>query len=525
MKNALASLGCSLSDKEMSTWEYHVSLNSKLRRVEMWVTFTSGVQIKEHNIHIRPRESVLVEFSRKFSIEDVHELAARSNFYIQRAWRSELYGCQVLYSAVQALRSCWDDTDALLNGVADWKSKPIELRHPFLFYYGHVNAFTKLKLLNTMETMEMDVIFSRGINPYVLDPSKCHRHPEPPQEWPSKEAICAYVQEVRSMVAEAVKMGGISMRLVHFVVEHERMHQETLQYMLAQETRRDFERTYSSRSPQSNEQRNGQEKHVGSMNGNGVPGKRNTPNVCVLPGEITMGADKCDSVFLWDNEMPSVETFVTKAFLVSAQPVSISEYMEFVKAGGYGMKHLWEEVDFPYFKEFKWPATWSYANGDYYVHEPGITKHWEEVANQPVYVSLAEAQAYSKWAGDFRVMTEEEYHRALLEDGKTVFGLRDGGWEWTSTAFRGFPGFEAMAEYEEYSVDFFDGQHFVLKGSSPWTHPALIRDSFRNFYQRQYPYVFAKFRCCKSVANEAAPRAESNGSNPHYRYSCVCACV
>ena len=74
--------------------------------------------------------------------------------------------------------------------------------------------------------------------------------------------------------------------------------------------------------------------------------------------------------------------------------------------------------------------------------------------------------------------------------------MRDGGWEWTSTNFAPFPGFEPMAEYPEYSADFFDGKHCVLKGSAPCTHPSLLRDSFRNFYQKQYPYVFAKFRLC-----------------------------
>ncbi len=44
------------------------------------------------------------------------------------------------------------------------------------------------------------------------------------------------------------------------------------------------------------------------------------------------------------------------------------------------------------------------------------------------------------------------------------------------------------------AADFFDGKHFVLRGSSSVTHPAAARDSFRNFYQRAYPYVFAKFR-------------------------------
>lgn len=74
--------------------------------------------------------------------------------------------------------------------------------------------------------------------------------------------------------------------------------------------------------------------------------------------------------------------------------------------------------------------------------------------------------------------------------------LNSGGWEWTSTPFAPFAGFKAMQEYEEYSTDFFDGKHFVLRGSSAATAPALRRQSFRNYYQRGYPYVFAKFRCC-----------------------------
>lgn len=82
--------------------------------------------------------------------------------------------------------------------------------------------------------------------------------------------------------------------------------------------------------------------------------------------------------------------------------------------------------------------------------------------------------------------------------------VRVGGWEWTSTPFEPFPGFQAMKDYPEYSADFFDGVHYVLKGSSPVTHPAIIRDSFRNFYQRQYPYMFAKFRCCREVPHPAS---------------------
>jgi formylglycine-generating enzyme required for sulfatase activity len=76
--------------------------------------------------------------------------------------------------------------------------------------------------------------------------------------------------------------------------------------------------------------------------------------------------------------------------------------------------------------------------------------------------------------------------------------LKTGGWEWTATVLEQWEGFRPMQEYPEYSTDFYDGHHYVLRGSSPFTDPALCRDSFRNFFQRQYPYVFAKFRCCMS---------------------------
>ena len=84
----------------------------------------------------------------------------------------------------------------------------------------------------------------------------------------------------------------------------------------------------------------------------------------------------------------------------------------------------------------------------------------------------------------------------LVTADDRVAHLRDGGWEWTSTPFEPFKGFTPMPEYPEYSADFFDGKHYVLRGSSEATHPAMRRDSFRNFYQRLYPFPAAHFRCC-----------------------------
>ena len=154
-----------------------------------------------------------------------------------------------------------------------------------------------------------------------------------------------------------------------------------------------------------------------------------------------------------------------------------------------------------------------------------------------MYVSQAEASAFARWKGR-RLPTEAEYHRAAFGTptgeerecpwgsappqhvhgnfdfqswepvpagarpaGASAWGVHDlagNGWEWTSTEFAPFPGFVAMASYPEYSAEFFDGRHVVLKGASPSTAKELIRRSFRNWFHTNYPYVYAKFRTVSS---------------------------
>jgi formylglycine-generating enzyme required for sulfatase activity len=82
--------------------------------------------------------------------------------------------------------------------------------------------------------------------------------------------------------------------------------------------------------------------------------------------------------------------------------------------------------------------------------------------------------------------------------GASAWGVEDlvgNGWEWTSTPFAPFRGFQPMASYPEYSADFFDGEHFVIKGASPVTAVELLRPPFRNWFRSRYPYVYATFRC------------------------------
>src|SRR5204862_6469656 len=81
--------------------------------------------------------------------------------------------------------------------------------------------------------------------------------------------------------------------------------------------------------------------------------------------------------------------------------------------------------------------------------------------------------------------------------GDSAFGIAQrygNGWEWTRSLFQPFPGFAPSPAYPGYSANFFDGEHFVLKGASCATPAALLRASFRNWFRKDYPYAYTTFR-------------------------------
>jgi formylglycine-generating enzyme required for sulfatase activity len=82
--------------------------------------------------------------------------------------------------------------------------------------------------------------------------------------------------------------------------------------------------------------------------------------------------------------------------------------------------------------------------------------------------------------------------------GQSAFGVQGmlgNGWEWTSTEFAPFPGFEPFPFYRGYSADFFDGKHFVMKGGSARTAACMLRPTFRNWFQAHYQFIYTGFRC------------------------------
>ncbi len=415
-------------------------------------------------------------------------------------------------------------SEALFDAVRPeaYESRPIALRNPICFYEGHLPAFAVNTLLkrglgDPALDSHYEALFERGI-----DPETERSVPAETSPWPSRVAIRRYAEAADRRILDAfaqrdIADGGnpvLARGLAAFtVLEHEPMHQETLLYIWH---RLPFDRKI--RPPGLEPPRIG---------GEPPPRRR----IRIPAGSATLGARE-DDTFAWDNERPRHKVDVP-AFSIDASSVTNRDYLEFVEAGGYQAEPLWdaEAWEWRSQSDVRHPLFWESHRGLWFWR--GM---WDLVPLPmawPVYATHAEASAYARWKGR-RLMTEPEYHRAAFgtpaggerrypwgddppdatrgnfdfaswdpvpagsfPHGASAWGVEDlvgNGWEWTSTAFAPFEGFAPMASYPQYSADFFDGKHFVMKGASPGTARELIRPSFRNWFRATYPYVYAKFR-------------------------------
>lgn len=392
-------------------------------------------------------------------------------------------------------------------------TRPIALRNPVVFYEGHLPAFA----VNTLVRKglgrpgidpHLERIFERGIDPESEATAIARGNPA----WPSRAAVQAYAAAADDVIADALATGDVDRAAdyVWTILEHEEMHQETLAYMwhelpLAAKRKPAL---YTTVPPASAE--------------------RPAQATVVIPGgRVRMGTDPQVEDFAWDNERPAHDADV-EAFAVDALNVSNREFLAFVDAGGYRDRRWWRDEDWAAIEaaSIAHPHFWT-RGGDGFLWR-GMFEHVPLPMAWPVYVTWAEAAAYARWRGA-RLMTEAEYHRAAgggrypwggemprrapanfdfqrwdpepvgasraAASPYGVYDLVGNGWEWTSTPFGPFAGFTAMAPYPEYSADFFDGDHFVLKGASPCTARGLVRPGFRNWFRPRYPYVYATFRC------------------------------
>ncbi len=225
--------------------------------------------------------------------------------------------------------------------------------------------------------------------------------------------------------------------------------------------------------------------------------------------------------FAFDNEGPRHEVLL-RPFQLASRLVTNAEYLEFMQAGGYEKPELWlsDGWDAVSAQGWKSPLYWerSNVNGDGPWSELTFSGMQEVDPSAPVcHVSFYEADAFARWSGA-RLPREEEWEvvaaqsrfesskGSLQEDGVfhpqvargtgllQIFGEV---WEWTSSPYIGYPGFQpAPGLVGEYNGKFMCNQ-LVLRGGSCATPANHIRATYRNFFPPHARWQFMGIRLAK----------------------------
>jgi len=195
-------------------------------------------------------------------------------------------------------------------------------------------------------------------------------------------------------------------------------------------------------------------------------------DVLVPAGSFTLGTN--DEPWAYDNERPA-HVVELPAFTIERHPVANERFAEFIENGGYRTRRYWSDDG------------WEWLQAECIEAPP----YWEAVSPaEPVqHISFYEAEAVAAWAGK-RLPTEAEWEKAAKCAAVDMLGEV---WEWTSSAFTGYPGFTVFP-YAEYSEVFFGDEHRVLRGGSWATDPLVARVTFRNWDYPQRRQLFSGVR-------------------------------
>jgi len=220
--------------------------------------------------------------------------------------------------------------------------------------------------------------------------------------------------------------------------------------------------------------------------------------------------------FSFDNELPRHRQYVAP-FKLASRLVTNGEYLDFINAGGYANAALWlaEGWDWVRTQNLRCPIYWRQD-------ERGQWQEFTLFGAQPLdlqrpatHLSLFEADAYAHWAGA-RLPTEAEWEMAAQasamrpQDNGDLHPAGAGGaaeaglaqmfdhcWQWTSSSYAPYPGFEtAPGAIGEYNGKFMLNQ-YVLRGSSCATPAGHARASYRNFFPAGARWQFTGIRLAR----------------------------
>jgi len=249
-------------------------------------------------------------------------------------------------------------------------------------------------------------------------------------------------------------------------------------------------------------------------------------------GAVPVGTN--DRRVAYDNERPQHHVEL-RPFSIDVAPVTNAQYLEFMEDGGYRRRELWSDAGWAWKESDNAdsPKYWSRDGSTW--HSRMFDRTGPVDPRRPVcHVTYHEAEAYARWAGK-RLPNEFEWEAAASFDPATgehrlfpwgnepwtpdkanldqlsfdtapvgayplnvsplgCYGMIGDVWEWTSSDFAGYPGYQTFP-YPEYSEVFFGTEYKVLRGGSFATRPGAIRNTFRNWDYPIRRQIFSGFRC------------------------------
>lgn len=204
-------------------------------------------------------------------------------------------------------------------------------------------------------------------------------------------------------------------------------------------------------------------------------------------GCYTLGGD---APVAFDNELPAAPMQVA-ATAIALRPVSNAEYLGFIEDGGYENLDLWDADGRNWLTNHPVDAPDHWCKDDRgWWYGIGLDGPHELEPRAAVYgINWYEANAFARWAQ--ATLPHELAWETAARYGHLA--LSGQSWEWCANAFFPYAGFQAFP-YEEYSLPWFDGLHYTLRGASRFTPKHTHRPSFRNFHTADKRHIFAGLR-------------------------------
>ncbi len=232
--------------------------------------------------------------------------------------------------------------------------------------------------------------------------------------------------------------------------------------------------------------------------------------------------------FSFDNELPRHRVWL-EPYSLADRLITCGEFAAFIGDNGYRRPELWLSAGWDTVQRDGWkaPLYWSNSGDGWTLFTLRGERSFDSMQSAPVsHISYYEADAYARWAGH-RLPTEFEWEAAIAADRPIEGNLLDSGnlvpvpashaaaallqgpgkrqscfgdcWQWTASAYLGYPGFRPLpGSLGEYNGKFMSGQ-MVLRGGSCVTPAAHIRASYRNFFSPETRWQFSGIRLAKTT--------------------------